>query len=267
MSTFEIPIKRYVVNDPSQVTIVFQDPLGAPTTVFSTNDHKVFFTPVFTNVRRGEIRVRNRTNPVTAVAQVSTLTFTSGAVAGDNIRIRVVMDDTLDVANEVGELVPLSDSYAVDFVATTTLTSAQLASALQNLLDRPDYPFIATVAGSVITLTGKYGGVRFRPYVKGNNATHTVTTAAVTPVGTYDILKNIYAQSQFDSMFPYGEKLNRPLPGRTYVTYYWEIEAEEKVGGHSQAGLVGTRRTRFMVYVDSTLSAVITELDKILTAI
>jgi hypothetical protein len=268
MSTFAAPERVYVVNDTNQVNPVFRNALGNVVTVFNAN-HTVDASPIFTNLKKEEVKVALKTLPVLGVAQQGTLTFNAGALAGDNIRVRVVFDSIEQLGTDIAS-VNNRTNYVVDYVADSNLTSAQLATKIKNLFDATvqdqPYPFTTTVTGATITFVASNVGFRFEVFAIGANATYTTTVQPVTPVGTYEAIlprvNNMQAHGNLQKL-PIGELLERPQVGTNYVTYYWETETEESIGGHSAHSAKAVRFHRYRVFVKDSLTALITELDKI----
>ena len=265
MSTFAAPEYVYVINQASQADVKFYNASNALVTVFNAN-HKVNFSPVFVGVKKEDVKVALKTPSSAGVAQIATLLFNQGAVAGDNIRVRVMFSSLEQLGSDVAS-VNNETPYVVDYVAKATLTAAQLAQKIKDLFDATTgYPFTVSISGATLTFTAKSAGFRFSVHAVNWNTTFTVTTPASSPVGTYEAIlprfNNMHQHADLQKM-PLGDLLNKPQPGATYVTYYWETASTEKIGGHGAHSAITDRFHRYRVYVNSSLTALITELDKI----
>jgi len=270
MSTFASPERVYVINSINQVNPVFRDASGNVVSVFSTADHTVDASPIFTNLKRSEVKVRLKTSASAGTPQVGKLTFNSAVLAGDNIRVRVVFDSIEQLGTDIAS-VNNRTNYVVDYVADSNLTAAQLATKIKALFDatvqEQPYPFTTTLSAPDIIFTANNVGFRFEVFAIGTNATYTTTTPPVTPIGTYEaILPKINNMQMHGDLqkLPIGELWERPEPATNYVTYYWETEKEESIGGHSAHSAKATRFHRYRVFVKDSLTTLITDLDKII---
>lgn len=265
MSTFASPEHVYVINEALQSDVKFYDTNNVLVTVFNAG-HKVNFTPVFTDVKKSDVKVALKTLSSPGTAQVATLKFNSGALAGDNIRVRVMFNSLEHLGVDVAS-VNNDTPYVVDYVATSSLTPAQLATKIANLFNATNgYPFTVSVASDTLTFTANKVGYAFSVHTGNTNTTFTIITNAVNPIGTYGAIlpnfNNIYQHGDLQKM-PLGDLANKPQVGVTYVMYYWETESTEKIGGHSAHSSITNRFHRYRVYVNSSLTALIAELDKI----
>lgn len=266
MSTFAAPEYVYIINDLSQADVKFYDSLDVSITTLSNNTDKVNFSPVFTELKKGDIVTALKTSSSPGTVQVATLLFNAGASAGDNIRVRVMFNSLEQLGTDVAS-VNNETPYVVDYYATSMLTPALLAQKIKDLFDATTgYPFTVTISGATLTFTAKKPGYAFTVHTGGWDTTFTVTTAPTSPIGTYEAIipyfNNIYQHHNLQAM-PMGDLLNKPQVMTTYTTYYWETKGKEKVGGHGAHSEIIERFHRYRVYVNSSLTTLITELDKI----
>jgi len=264
MSTFASPERVYVVNSINQVNPVFRDASGNVVSAFGAN-HTVDASPIFTNVKKSEVKVALNTPFSAGSSQSLTLNFVSGVLTGDNVRVRVVFDSIEQLGTDIAS-VNNRTNYVVDYVADSNLTNIALAGKIKALFDATiqdqPYPFTTTLAGSAITFVANNAGFRFDVFVIGTNTTKTIV-APVTPIGTYEaILPKINNMQMHGDLqkLPIGELWERPEPGTNYVTFYWEIEKEESIGGHSAHSAKATRFHRYRVFVKDSLASLITDL-------
>jgi hypothetical protein len=291
-----IPVKEIIVNDDSQVRLL-EDDGTAYLAADASPSAGGFILEGFLSLLLGSqlqlLRAATRIikdTPAAGVPETAAYTITAAAgILKDSI-FRVVTD-SIDLTPTEFQNRPLEKRYQTSAASTNAATTvAQMVAAINADKNatvtafagfnnaspvQDDSAKIVLVAKSPgikvdLYMSTSVAGITLAKVANGTTVYHTaedtsVTTAVATlPINTYDYLKNIEWHKNLD----FDRNMNwMPLPGKTYNSYYFEVNGTAKVGhadGSLPSEVPGAIRTGYKVWavVGSTLA---TKLDLLVT--
>jgi len=258
-----IPTRRMVVNTSQQLQVfVYNNTTLAPA-AWGPN---TFVRMVgFAEFKQADL-ISNTQVPYTApVAHVVDINFPTAPVVGDEITVSIVSRNIQGFGAYVSTLEANRDM--VHHLVQSPMTATQLRDTIfqlyQNKSDIGRFFTLSTIGATTIRVTAQLG-IEVEPKVIGYNATVTTVTPFNVGTGHYDVIHPFVTECKAMPYTPLAEKYNVPIKGRQYRTYRWLVRGlDESPVGLSIASQISERQLEYVLYVDTTLTTLITQLNAI----
>jgi hypothetical protein len=265
-----MPVKKLVVNSASQISVLFYNSAGVTVTVFNAG-HTANVVGYAQFLKEG-IVTKGKISPVASASSIDTVLFNSVPAVGTEVEL-IVRFAPLDMSyGESVVHVPNGFRKVYRVVIDSTITTPTiLATKFESLIkgsDANDYnreTFTVSRSTATLTFTQKLKGVKQEFYVDPAICTITNTQAPTLGIGQYE---NIVREVTEEKLKPYAIQRNldeTPQRGASYVQYFISHKVSEPTtfGGMATANEIVDAVNEYKLFVRSDLTALITELDKI----
>lgn len=263
MATLVIPTRRMVVNTATQMQVFIYNNTTLAPSAWGLNT----FVRMrgFAEFKQSDL-ISSTQVPYTApVAHVVDIVFPTAPVIGDEITVSIVSRNIQGFGSYVSTLEANRDM--VHHLVQTAMTATQLRNTIlqlyQNKSDVGRFFTLAPIGANTIRVTAQFG-IELEPKVVGYNATITTVTPYNIGAGHYDVIHPYVTECKISPYQPDSERYNVPIRGRQYRTYHWLVRGlDESPVGLSIASQVSHRQLEYVLYVDTSLTGLIAQLNTI----